>query len=126
MAETNLNDLLFAGVDRNRFKPYVEFSPQADAINVYFKPDPDYSERLNENVTLFRSLSDKSLVGCRIKGISGILEDAQNWLKIDHDGIQLKLIFWSFRGSADNDQVRETLEELVEGAGDLKLEPCNS
>jgi hypothetical protein len=119
-----LTDILFSGVDPSRFRPFVECSPEADAINVYIKPDADYSERLGEHVTLFRSLEDKTLVGCRIKGISGIVADATNWLKIDHDGIKLKLIFFSFRGSLETDEERETLEELVAGAGDLNLEPC--
>ena len=120
----DLTDLLFSGVEPDRFKPYIDHSPEADAINVYFKPDADFSERLNEHVTLFRSMEDRSLVGCRIKGISGIVEDACNWLKVSHDGIQLRIVFWSFRGPAASEEELEILRELTEKAGDLKLDPC--
>lgn len=119
-----LKEMLFAGVNPASFKPYVDYSPEADAVNVYFRPDPDYSERLSEHVTLFRSVKDRSLVGCRIKGVSGIVQDAHNWLKVDHDGIQLSIIFWSFRGGVDEEK-HAALQELIEKAGDLRLQPCH-
>ena len=34
------------------FQPYVEMSPEADALTFYFKPDADYSQRLTDHVTL--------------------------------------------------------------------------
>ena len=55
--------------DLAEFSPYVEHSTAADAINVYFNPDADYSVELCEHVTLFRSLETNELVGGRIKGV---------------------------------------------------------
>lgn len=121
----DLRELLFEGVDPSKFQPYVDYSPEADALNVYFRSDPDFSERLSEHVTLFRSIKDRSLVGCRVKGISGIIAAAHNWLKVEHDGIKLSLIFFSFRGGVDDEQEHAALDELVERAGDLKFEPCH-
>ncbi len=57
------------------FQPYHELSTDADALTVYFKPDADYSKRLTDHVTLVLSIDANEIVGCRIKGISGILED---------------------------------------------------
>lgn len=118
-----LMDILFSE-PIGAFEPYVECSQEADAINVYFKPDADYSVRMSEHVTLFRSIDTNEVVGCRIKGISGIVEDMPNFLHFDKDGVKLRLIFWSFRGEVDNEQSRRDLMELANKAGDLELESC--
>lgn len=105
------------------FSPYVEFSEEADALNVYFRPDPDYSKRLTDHVTLFLSLENHRIVGCRIKGVAQILEDLPNYIDIDHGGVKLSVIFWSFRGGAVDETVRSALSELAKEAGDLVLSP---
>ena len=69
---TDMKDILDPEKMSTEFNPYCEPSPEADAINVYFRSDADYSERLTDHVTLFRSLDDKSIIGCRIKGIGGL------------------------------------------------------
>jgi hypothetical protein len=103
------------------FQPYVEMSPEADALTFYFKPDADYSERLTDHVTLYRSLESNTLVGCRIKGITGILEDLPNFLHVDHQGARLSMVFWSFRGGLDED-ARDAFKQLAEAAGDRTLQ----
>lgn len=55
------------------FTPYCHFSSQADALTAYFEGEADYSERVNEQITLYRSLNDNRVVGCRIKGVRGII-----------------------------------------------------
>lgn len=103
------------------FQPYVETSPEADALTFYFRPDPDYSERLNDHVTLYRSLESRELVGCRIKGISGIIEDLPNFVNVDYQGIRLSLVFLAFRGGVGED-ARNVFKQLAEAAGDRTLQ----
>ena len=105
------------------FQPYVEMSPEADALTFYFKPDADYSEWLTDHVTLYRSLESNELVGCRIKGITGILEDLPNFLHVDHQGARLSMVFWSFRGGL-NDEARDAFRQLAAAAGDRTLQPA--
>lgn len=69
----------------------------------------------------FVYLDTNEIVGCRIKGISGILEDLPNYLHVDHQGARLSMIFWSFRGGLEDDQTRETFKQLAEAAGDMPL-----
>jgi hypothetical protein len=118
---TDVGSLLQELAIAKSFTPYVEFSERADAINVYFRPDPEYSKRLNDHVTLFLSLSDNRIVGCRIKGISGILEDLPNYLDINHDGVKLSFVFMSFSGGAQDEDARKAINELAKEAGDLVL-----
>jgi hypothetical protein len=66
---TNVTELLESQNWDTPFQPYVEMSLEADALTFYFKPNADYSQRLTDHVTLYRSLESNELVGCRIKGI---------------------------------------------------------
>lgn len=118
---TDLNDFLIAQVGDAPFQPYHEISPEADSLTFYFKPDADYSQRLTDHVTLYRSIESNELVGCRIKGIRGILEDLPNFLHVDCQGTKLSMVFWSFRGGLD-DEARDTFKQLAEAAGDRPLQ----
>lgn len=116
----SIKDLLRQEEPATEFKPYTYYCADADALSVYFKPDADYSERLADHVTLYRSLESHELVGCRIKGVKGLLEDLPNDLRINHDGIRLSVLFWSFRGGL-NEKDREAYKQLASNAGDLVL-----
>ncbi len=117
----DLRTALLAEIGHNPFQPYSVISSEADALTVYFKPDADYSQRLNDHITLYRSLVSNELVGCRIKGIKAILDDLPNFLHVDHQGTNLSMVFWSFRGGLD-DEARNTFRELAEAAGDMPLQ----
>lgn len=123
MASINL-DHIFEGVSPT-FSTYSDFCPKADAMNVYFRNEPDYSERLNAHITLFRSLADKSLVGFRLKGIKELKELTPNWLQVDHENIKLRIIFFAFVGNASEDE-RRVLKELTEKVGEMPLESCDA
>jgi hypothetical protein len=105
------------------FRPYHHFSPEADALTVYFKPDQDYSKRLTDHVTLYLSVDTGEIVGCRLKGISGIIEDLPNYLHIDHGGARISVLFWAFRGGVLDEDVRKTLNELARATSGMTLEP---
>jgi hypothetical protein len=54
----------------NRFdRAFGVHSPSGDCIFAYFSPSPAFAVRVNDVLTVFRSLDDKSVVGCKIKGI---------------------------------------------------------
>lgn len=104
------------------FAPYCEVSQEADSLTVFYKPDAYYSKRLTDHVTLYLAIDDpQGIVGCRIKGIAGLLEDLPNYLAVDHGGIKLALILLSFRGGTEDDEVKTAFNELARAAGDLEL-----
>jgi hypothetical protein len=122
---TKLMEFLKANPPAKQFVPYSLLSKEADALTVYFEGDPDYSKRLNDHVTLFLSMETHEIVGCRIKGISGIISDLPNYLRIQHNGIELSIVFLSFRGGAD-EVTRNAINELgkVAASKNMKLETC--
>jgi hypothetical protein len=123
MAEIRDVETLFAEEPvASEFTPYVDYGKEADALNVYFRPDADYSKRLTDHITLFLSLETYEIVGCRIKGVAGILEDLPNYIDIDHGGVKLSILFWSFRGGIEDERIRQAFNELARQAGELTLE----
>lgn len=118
--ETKIRQLLKDNPPAKKFIPYCYLSEEADALTVYFEGDPDYSERLNEHVTLYRSLETKEVVGCRIKGIAGIIADLPNYIHINKRDVQLSLIFLAYRGGAPDDVAR-TMNDLARAAAERKI-----
>ena len=125
MSEADLIAILKANPPANKFVPYCYLNKDSDSLTVYFEGDADYSERVNDHLTIYRSLDTKELVGCRIKGISGIIEDMPNYLHYDRDGIQLSVLFFAFRGGLDQEK-SGLLKSLADAANDknLTLEPA--
>jgi hypothetical protein len=59
----------------NRFDSALAVhSPSGDCIFAYLSPVPAFAVRVNDTLTVFRSLDDrKTVVGCKIKGIQELL-----------------------------------------------------
>jgi len=102
------------------FSPYVELNEQADALTAYFKSDADYSKRLTDHVTLYLSLDNDELIGCRIKGVRGILKDLPNYLSVDHDRVRLSVMFLPYVSAASEEE-REMLKKLARASGDMRI-----
>lgn len=124
--ESDLLKLLRENPVANQFVPYCHLHKESDALTVYFEGDPDYSERLNDHVTLYRSLETDEVIGCRIKGISSLIEDLPNYVHVNHGGVELSVIFLAYRGSVSDAQAGKTLNDLATTAREKKLtlEPC--
>ena len=117
----DIKELLTNESVAERFSPYSELNPDADVLTVYFKPDADYSKRLNDHITLYLSLETNRIVGCRIKGIKGIMDDLPNYLEVN-DPYKLSIMFLPFRGAAVDEQEREAINELAHATRNMPLE----
>jgi hypothetical protein len=102
------------------FTPYHELNLDADALTIYFKPDADYSKRLNDHITLYLSIESQQIVGCRIKGIKGILDDLPNYIEVRQP--KLSLVFLPFRGAAVDERERNAINELAQATRNMPLE----
>ena len=127
MAKTteDLMSFLKANPPANKFVPYCYLNKEADALTVYFEGDADYSKRLTDHVTIYLSIDTDEVVGCRIKGITGIIEDLPNYVKVTHNGYCLSVVFLPFLGGATV-EVRKVINSLARQATAKKLvlEPC--
>ena len=123
--ESELTRFLRENPPAKKFVPYCHLSKEADALTVYFEGDADYSKRLSDHVTLYLSLETNEIVGCRIKGISGLLNDLPNYIRIEHGGVKLSVIFLAFRGGAE-DEVSEAINGMARVAAErnMVLDTC--
>ena len=96
-------------------------SPEADGLTAYFKFDSDYSQRLTDHVTLYRSTGSDEIIGCRIKGISRILARPSELLarrspsREALDG--LLVVLWRGGGR----RAAQHVEATCQAAGDLPV-----
>jgi hypothetical protein len=96
-------------------RPY--YSRDGDSLSFYFRDEPSYGERVDQLLTLYRSIETGDIVGCQIKGVQCILK------RLDEFGIQtkeykpldLRIIFLGYRLSADQSQ-RGAVEQLRQAA----------
>jgi len=118
--DKSIDDLIAEYVP-GTFKPHCFLSKESDSLTIYFKGDADYSERLTDHVTIYRSIETRELVGCRIKGYSEIVADLPNSIKVSHGDIGLDMIFYSFRSDP---KLHDTFKKLKQEVGDLKIQDC--
>ncbi len=121
VSESELMKFLRENPPANKFVPYCHLDKTADTLTVYFEGDADYSERLSDHVTLYRSLETNEVVGCRIKGISGLLEDLPNYVHVNHGGVKLSIIFLAFRGTASGKTESDAINSLARAASEKNL-----
>ncbi len=119
-SEVELMQFLKKNTPAKQFVPYCYVSKQADALTVYFEGDADYSKRLSDHLTLYLSLETNEIIGCRIKGISGILADLPNYIKVTHGQVELSIVFLAFRGGAGKD-VSNAMNDLARVASQRKM-----
>ncbi len=120
VSEPELMQVLRENPPANRFVPYCYLSEQADTLTVYFEGDADFSKRLCDHVTLYLSLETREIVGCRIKGICGLLGDLPNYIQVKHGEVALAVVFLAFRGGAEN-EASKAMNDLAREASDRKM-----
>jgi len=118
---TELNDLFKAHPPAEVFRPYCCYSRAADALNFFHQNVPYHSQRLTDHLTLFLSDDTNEPIGCRIKGVAGILEDLPNFLEVNHGKVKLRVVFLAFAGGAD-EATRAGLAQLASAAGDMLVD----
>lgn len=60
------------------FQPVPYYESETDSMICYFHDIQSYSKRIDEYVTLFLAISDDSLVGVEIKGVSLIMKKEES------------------------------------------------
>jgi len=118
-----LDELLALPMGSPKFLPYCVHSAEADTLTGYFRGDSYYSERLTDHLTVFWSDDEpKSIVGFRVKNVSGITSQLPNWVHADLGGHQLRILFDKVRDSESKPSDASLFEELAELAGNSELQ----
>ena len=121
VTESELMQFLKENPPAKKFVPYCYMSRQADTLTVYFEGDADFSKRLCDHLTVYISLDTGDVVGCRIKGISGLLEDLPNYIQVKHGKVALSVIFLAFWAGAKDDEASKAMNDLARGASEHEM-----
>lgn len=96
MAE-NLMDYL-KGKEPKGFESRPVYSRDGDTLSYYFRNDEAYSERVDDLLTVYKSIATDELVGCKVKGITRLLDRLKSFgLVVEPEGedVRLNLLFFS-------------------------------
>lgn len=110
------------------FRPEPWYNTAGDCIHFNWEPDEFYGERIDDKLTIYRSVESDAIVGCQIKGISALVK------KFDEVGISVSdgeaamaTFFFVSHLTAESSQYdpqkrRQTYLYLVETHGRTKVE----
>src|SRR6267154_1582436 len=108
--------------DPSDFRPAAYLEPETDCFILNVRNVPSYSKRVNQVFTLFLAHKDNTLVGCEIKGVSGILRRSKRFLGVivDHKIKLAILIALALAPEPDDDidDYETALDQLREYADD--------
>ena len=76
------------------FEARPHYSPDGDCVTLYVKDVEAYGKRLDELLTVYKSIDDDELVGCQIKGVQLMLERLGNFgICIEKGEVTIGLLF---------------------------------
>ena len=106
------------------FSPVAYYEPEEDALTFYFRSDPDYAKRIDDLLTVYLSLENDQLVGCRLKGIRRIVEDIGDFgVRLTDSRVPLRLVFLALLSSVpDGPTARKLFRELGRAATETNAE----
>ena len=92
MAETLIDYL--ENKEPRGFKPRPIYSADGDFITVYLTDEDSYAERVDELLTVYLSVEEHSLVGCKIKGVRRLLKTLGDFgVSVDGKNVSVSLLF---------------------------------
>ena len=76
------------------FTPRPFYSVEGDSLTFYFNDEESYRERLDDFLTVYKSIKSNKLVGCQIKGLPQALKLLGDFgLTIQDEAVRLSMIF---------------------------------
>jgi hypothetical protein len=104
------------------FVPRPHYFQDGDHVSYYFAEDRAYEERVDELLTVFRSIATKELVGCKIKGVRRILKELDSFGVVILDAkVTLGLLFVG--AALVNPGRRDSYERFGREYGSAPLDP---
>ena len=95
------------------FTPRPFYSVEGDSLTFYFEDEESYRERVDDFLTLYKSIKSDKLVGCQIKGLPKALKLLGDFgLVIEDKTVRLGMIFMACMAASPKPASRERYLEL--------------
>lgn len=98
--------------------PMPHYLLEGDQLTLFFREDLPYAERVDDLLTVYFSDETDELVGCKIKGVSLLVQNVVSIVGVQDDNIDITFLFLS--AATGNRQPREEyyqLSNLTRGRG---------
>ena len=104
------------------FAPRPFYSVEGDSLTFYFKDEESYRERVDDFLTVYKSIKSDKLVGCQIKGLPRALKLLGDFGLFIEDGpIRLSMIFIACMAATPEAEAKKRYVELGKVAGKASI-----
>ncbi len=122
--EANMDDLMqyLAGKEAGPFKAETYYSSDGDFMTFFLRDDQCYAERVDELLTVYRADANDDLVGCKVKGVSLLMQRLQKFgVRVTPEGgAPLSILFLSAASDRPPEQ-QKYYEEMGRFTSDVPL-----
>ncbi len=105
------------------FEPRPYYSSDGDFLVFYLRDDEAFAERVDDLLTVYRSIKTKELVGCKIKGVLRLVQTLRNFgvsIEPEDKSLRLSLLFLS-AAFGKPPECRQYYEEMGRFSKDMSL-----
>jgi hypothetical protein len=119
MGKQTLTDFMDSLGPRQGFKPQPYICADSDTLTMYFANSPSFAERIDGELTVFKSFSAEELVGFELKGILPKMKELGRLIHVTAQTpkVHVKLLLMIYL--AEVTENRESYRDLVEKSSDL-------
>ena len=96
----------------------VAYVQRGDYLSVFFSDEDYFAERIDDFLTVYRSVDSESLIGCKVKGVSLLAKNIQNEISIEDENVSLLVLL---KADAGNAQSKQHYYDVCRKAAILKL-----
>lgn len=111
-----------AGKQPSKFQLQPRYIPEGDCLIFYWYEDESYGHRVDELLTIYRSIKTDAIVGCEIKGVSRIRETIGTFGLSYHEGkVEFGVVLMGYAITAEQTPPSATMAELGRTAGSARV-----
>ena len=99
------------------------YSVEGDSLTFYFKDEESYRERVDDFLTVYKSIKSDKLVGCQIKGLPKALKLLGDFglFFIEDGSLRLGMIFMACMAASPQPAARKQYLQLGKIAGETPI-----
>ena len=99
------------------FRPWPLYTAEGDSLTFYVKDEDSYAERIDDLLTIYKSVSRDEIVGCQVKGVRRKLESLNKFIvTVKAPKFDLGLLFLTYMATTDSPVARHQYEWFGEQA----------
>ena len=105
---------------KGAFRPWPLYVAEGDSLTFYVKDEESYGERVDDLLTIYKSIQTEEIVGCQIKGVRRKLAELNKFMvTVKSPNLELGLLFLTYMATAESAIARHQYEWFGEQAAKL-------